>query len=75
MAMRDWIEKLDEFLKISGRKLLTHAGGISSESARDKAELEYDRYRALADAQPRPVDADFERVVKQMQKPPQRKKK
>jgi hypothetical protein len=70
MTMRDWIAKLDEFLKASGRKLLDHAGKITAESARAKAELEYDRYRALMDAQPRPVDADFEQAVKQLQQLP-----
>ena len=50
MTMRDWITKLDEFLKISGRKLLDHAGKISAESAKAKAELEYARYRKLLDA-------------------------
>jgi hypothetical protein len=70
MAMRDWISKLDEFLKISEHELLDHAGKISAEQARAKAELEYDRYRKLADAQPRPVDAAFEQAVKQIQKSP-----
>jgi hypothetical protein len=74
MTMRNWIEKLDEFLKISGRKLLDHAGKISAETARAKAEQEYDRYRTLADAQPRPVDADFEQAAKQLQKLPLPKK-
>ena len=74
MTMRNWIEKLDEFLKISGRDLLNHAGKISAETARAKAEKEYDRYRALADAQPRPVDADFEKAAKQLQKLPKLKK-
>ena len=64
MTMRDWITKLDEFLKISGRALLDHAGKISAEDARTKAELEYARYRALLDAQPRAVDVDFERAAK-----------
>ncbi len=73
MTMRDWITKLDEFLKISGRKLLDHAGTITAEAARTKAEMEYDRYRALADAQPRPVDADFEQAVKQLQTLPKPK--
>lgn len=68
MTMRDWIEKLDGFLRISGRKLLDHAGRISAEQARAKAELEYERYRRLADAQPRPVDAAFEQAVKQLPK-------
>jgi len=37
MTMRDWIVKLDEFLKISGRKLLDHAGKITAEEARAKS--------------------------------------
>ena len=68
MAMRNWIEKLDEFLKISGRELLDHAGKISAEAAKLKAEIEIDRYRFLADVQSRPVDADFEQAAKQLQK-------
>ena len=69
MTMREWIAKLDEFLKASGRKLLDHAGKISAEQARAKAELEYDHYRKLADTEPRPVDAAFEQAVKQLPKP------
>jgi len=70
MTMRDWITKLDEFLRLSGRELLGHAGKISSESAKAKAEQEYDRYRAIVDAQPRRVDRDFEQAAKQIQKMP-----
>ncbi|HJW34187.1 MAG TPA: virulence RhuM family protein [Holophagaceae bacterium] len=77
MTMRDWIAKLDEFLKISGREVLDHPGHISAEAARHKAELEYERYRAWVDAQPRAVDADFEKAVKALKRPPalSRKKK
>jgi hypothetical protein len=76
MTMRDWITKLDEFLKLSGRELLKHAGKISSTSARTKAELEFDRYRAIHDALPRPVDADFEKAASELlKKLPARKKK
>ncbi|WP_296508986.1 virulence RhuM family protein [Rhodoferax sp.] len=64
MRMQDWITKLDDFLKISGRELLDHAGQISAPSAKAKAELEYARYRQQQDALPRAVDADFERVAK-----------
>ena len=70
MTMRDWIAKLDEFLKISGRKLLGHAGNVSAEDARAKAESEYDRYQAFLDTQPRQVDAEFEQVVKELKKLP-----
>jgi len=78
MTMRDWITKLDDFLKLSGRELLDHAGKISAETARTKAEKEYARYRSLQDAQPRAVDAHFEQAAKQLQdaarKLPKRKK-
>jgi len=56
MTMRDWVDKLDEFLKASGRKLLDHAGTISAEVAKAKAEREYERYQALQDAKPRMHD-------------------
>ena len=76
MTMRDWITKLDEFLKISGRKLLDHAGAISHEQAVKKAELEFSNFRALEDAKPSPVEKDFEAAVKKLkQLKPARKKK
>lgn len=74
MTMRDWITKLDEFLKISGRKLLDHAGKVSADDARAKAELEYSRYRALLDAQPQRIDAEFEQTAKELKKLPRPKK-
>ena len=64
MTMRDWITKLDEFLSISEHELLDHAGKITAEQARMKAELEYERYRMFLDAQPRAVDLDFDQAVK-----------
>jgi len=70
MTMQDWITKLDEFLKLSGRELLGHAGKISAEDAKANAEREYERYRKFLDAQPRRVDADFDRATKEVQKLP-----
>jgi len=68
MTMRDWIGKLDDFLKLSERDLLRHAGKISAEAAREKAEREYERYRVLTDSPPRAVDEHFEAAVKQLEK-------
>ena len=68
MRMQDWISKLDEFLKSTGRQLLDHAGKISAETAKIKAEAEYENYRQQQDALPRAVDADFERVTKLLKK-------
>lgn len=74
MTMRDWIAKLDEFLKLSGRELLAHAGTISADDAKTKAEIEYERYRTFLDTQPRRVDDDLDRAAKEMKKLPKPKK-
>jgi hypothetical protein len=74
MTMRDWIAKLDDFLKLSAHELLSHAGKITAEAAREKAELEYQRYRRLMDEQPRPIDLDFEKAVATLNQSPKAKK-
>lgn len=45
MYMKDWIQKLDDFLKLSGKELLSHAGKISAELAKQKADTEYDKFK------------------------------
>lgn len=45
MYMKNWIAKLDDFIKMSGSELLANAGKISHEQAKIKAELEYEKYR------------------------------
>lgn len=74
MTMRDWIAKLDEFLKLSEHELLDHAGKISAEQAKTKAEIEYAKYRTLQDASPRAVDADFENAIKELKQLPTSRK-
>lgn len=44
MYMKDWIERLDVILKMSGRELLTHAGKISHQMALEKSNKEYQKY-------------------------------
>jgi hypothetical protein len=74
MHMGDWIAKLDAFLALNDRDILTHAGRISHELAQAKAELEYDKFKVLTAGETRPVDADFETAVKQLPKLPKPKK-
>jgi hypothetical protein len=56
MHMRDWIAKLDAFLRVGDRQILDHAGGISADEAKEKAEREFERFERerhqLEDAQP-----------------------
>ena len=68
MHMAEWITKLDGFLTLNERDILTHAGRISHDVAQSKAELEYDRYKALTADRPRAVDTDFEQATKALPK-------
>lgn len=68
MYMADWIVKLDDFMKLSGRNILTHAGRISHEEALRKAHAEYERFRQDVLSQPSHADLDFLDVVKTLEK-------
>lgn len=63
MTMADWIAKLDDFLRLGDREVLTHAGKISAEVARSKAEAEYDEYRKQRDLLPSPAEEDLTREL------------
>jgi hypothetical protein len=47
MYMKDWVEKIDEFIKISGNNILEHLGKISHQQAIEKAKEEYEKYKEL----------------------------
>ena len=59
MYMKDWIQKLDDFLKLSGKELLTHAGTISAELAKQKANQEYDKFKERTQYELSPVEIHF----------------
>ena len=68
MYMKDWIAKLDDFIKMSGSELLSNAGKISHDQARLKAELEYEKYREKTKAELSQVEKDFIESLKDTQK-------
>ena len=59
MYMKDWIQKLDDFLKLSGKELLSHAGKISAELAKQKADTEYDKFKERTVYSLSPVEIHF----------------
>ena len=71
MYMKDWLAKLDDFLKLSGKELLTHNGKISSEVARMKADTEYEKFHQRTMYELSPVELhfieDFEKKQKLLQ--------
>ena len=44
MTMQGWIAKLDDFLRLSDRDILTHAGQVTADAAKAKAQAEYDKW-------------------------------
>ena len=57
MSMHDWIKKLDGFLSLNDRDILTHAGKISHEMAKQLAEQEYGKFHHSR-LQAQPLQAD-----------------
>lgn len=47
MYMKDWVEQLDSFLKMTKKEVLSHAGSISHEKALQKAHTEYEKFKEL----------------------------
>ena len=71
MTMQDWIVKLDDFLKLSDREVLTHAGKITHDEAVNKAQAELEAYKETQSSLPPPVDQHFDEAInkaKQLEK-------
>ena len=63
IKMKDWISKLDSFLRFNDYGLLIDAGKIKSEDAKHFAEREYEKFRVIQDKE---YESDFDKVVKQI---------
>ncbi len=68
MHMADWNTKLDDFLKLSDRELLSHAGSVSRETAVAKAEQAYDQFSEARAILASPVERHFEEAVGAVQR-------
>lgn len=60
MHMKDWVQRLDAFLKFNEREILLDNGTMTHEVAVALAEKEYETYRV---AQDRVLESDFDREV------------
>ncbi len=66
MTMADWIAKLDDFLRLGEREILTHAGRISHEMATAHAEAQFDLYRQQQAQEVSAVERDFEAATRKL---------
>lgn len=68
MYMKEWIEVLDGFIKMSRQDVLTHAGRISAEIAQQKALAEYEAYKSKAEEELSEVEKQFIASIEQANK-------
>lgn len=68
MYMKDWIEVLDGFIKMSRQDVLTHAGKISAEIAQLKALAEYEAYKSKSKDELSEVEKQFIASIEQADK-------
>lgn len=59
MYMKDWLETIDDYLKMTRRELLTTKGHVSHKQAIEKAHAEYDKYKKKQDELLSTVEKDF----------------
>lgn len=59
MYMKDWLETIDDYLKMTRREILTTKGHVSHKQAIEKAHAEYDKYKKKQDALLSTVEKDF----------------
>lgn len=64
MHMRDWLTKLDDFLRLSDREVLTHAGRIRHSVAEQHALAEFAKYEEMRlQLEAETASSDFDRAV------------
>ncbi len=59
MYMKDWLETIDDYLKMTRRDILTTTGRISHKQAISKAHSEYEKFKQLQDNTLSPVEQHF----------------
>ncbi len=75
MYMKDWIERLNDFLNMTGREILAHAGTVSHQQAMDKARKEYEKYHQRILNEPSPVEKHFIEAIAEVKKIEDQKKR
>ena len=67
MYMKDWLETIDDYLKMTRRDILTTKGRVTHKQAIDKAHKEYEKYRKKQDELISPVEQHFIESIKKLE--------
>ncbi|CAM4171476.1 virulence RhuM family protein [Gillisia hiemivivida] len=74
MYMKDWLQRVDDFLQLTGKNILTHAGSISHKEALEKATHDYTQYKESIKNSLSKVEKDFIKQLDQTHKQLKNKK-
>ncbi len=66
MYMQEWINKLDDFLRLSEREILSHAGKITHDDAITLANIEFDKFKQRQLEEKSAVEIDFEKSLQEL---------
>ncbi len=67
MYMKDWLETIDDYLKMTRRDILATKGRVTHKQAIDKAHKEYEKYRKKQDELSSPVEQHFMESIKELE--------
>lgn len=67
MYMKDWLETIDDYLKMTRRDILTAKGHVTHKQAIDKAHAEYEKYQKKRDESLSPVERHFIESIKELE--------
>ena len=67
MYMKDWLETIDDYLKMTRRDILKTKGRVTHKQAIDKAHEEYKKYRKKQDELLSPVEQHFIESIRELE--------
>ena len=67
MYMKDWLETIDDYLKMTRRDILVTKGKVTHKQAIEKAHKEYEKYVSKCDEQISPVEKHFIESINELE--------
>ena len=68
MYMKDWLETIDDYLRMTRRDILTTKGKVTHQQALEKAHLEYEKYKRNQEYILSPVECHFLESIGELDK-------
>ncbi len=75
MYMKDWLQTIDDYLKMTRREILMDKGSISHQQAIEKAHAEYDKFKKKQNDILSPVEKDFIQSMDKLEQISKRKQR